>query len=192
VEINREKAVLLGVSTRNIGQTLQLALSGTRFGYFVMNGKQYQVLGQFERPDRSSPVDLKSIAVRNNEGRMIQLDNLVTLKEESSPPQLFHYNRYMSATVSAGLVKGKTIGQGIAEMDRIAEHVLDDTFSTALTGNSQDFAESSSSLLFAFAPGTCAYLPCAGRPVRKFPRSADHYVHGSPGLVGSADFPLVF
>ncbi|MBN1416886.1 MAG: efflux RND transporter permease subunit [Bacteroidales bacterium] len=151
VEINREKAVLLGVSTRNIGQTLQLALSGTRFGYFVMKGKQYQVLGQFDRPDRSAPIDLKSIYVKNNEGKMIQLDNLVTLKEESSPPQLYHYNRYMSATVSAGLVKGKTIGQGISEMDRIAGRVLDETYSTALAGDSKDFAESSSSLLFAFA-----------------------------------------
>ncbi|MBP1668303.1 MAG: acriflavin resistance protein [Bacteroidetes bacterium] len=151
VHINREKAVLLGVSTRNIGQTLQLALSGTRFGYFVMNGKQYQVLGQFERTNRSAPIDLKSIYVKNNTGQMIQLDNLVTLEEESSPPQLFHYNRYMSATVSAGLVKGTTISQGIAEMDRIAERVLDDTYSTALAGDSKDFAESSSSLLFAFA-----------------------------------------
>jgi multidrug efflux pump len=151
VEINREKAVLLGVSARNIGQTLQLALSGTRFGYFVMNGKQYQVLGQFERADRNAPLDLKSMYVKNNAGQMIQLDNLVTLKEESSPPQLFHYNRYMSATISAGLVKGKTISQGIAEMDRIADRVLDETYSTALAGDSKDFAESSSSLLFAFA-----------------------------------------
>jgi multidrug efflux pump len=103
------------------------------------------------RPDRSAPIDLKSIYVKNNAGKMIQLDNLVTLEEESSPPQLFHYNRYMSATVSAGLVKGKTISQGIAEMDRIAERVLDDTYSTALSGDSKDFAESSSSLLFAFA-----------------------------------------
>jgi multidrug efflux pump len=151
VQINRDKAVLLGISTRDIGQTLQLAFSGTRFGYFVMNGKQYQVLGQFERPDRSAPLDLKSIFVKNKAGQMIQLDNLVTLREESSPPQLFHYNRYVSATVAAGLVKGKTISQGIAEMDRIAGQVLDDTFSTALTGDSKDFTESSSSLLFAFA-----------------------------------------
>jgi multidrug efflux pump len=151
VEINREKAVLLGISAQNIGQTLQLALSGSRFGYFVMNGKLYQVLGQFDRPDRSAPIDLKSIYVKNNTGQMIQLDNLVTLKEESSPPQLYHYNRYMSATVSAGLVKGKTIGQGIREMDRIAGLVLDDTYSTALAGDSKDFAESSSSLAFAFA-----------------------------------------
>jgi multidrug efflux pump len=150
VEINREKAILMGVSTQNIAQTLQLALSGSRYGYFVMNGKLYQVIGQFDRPDRSAPIDLKSIFIKNNAGQMVQLDNFVTLKEESSPPQLYHYNRYMSATVSAGLVKGKTISQGIEEMDRIAAQVLDDTYSTALAGDSKDFEESSSSLAFAF------------------------------------------
>ncbi len=150
VSINREKAILMGVSMQNIAQTLQLALSGTRFGYFIMNGKQYQILGQLERANRNEPLDLKSIYVRNNSGEMIQLDNLVTLKEESSPPQLYHYNRYMSATVSAGLSKGRTLGEGIKEMDNIAKRVLDETFSTALTGNSQDYEESSSSLAFAF------------------------------------------
>jgi multidrug efflux pump len=150
IEINREKAVLMGVSTQNIGQTLQFALSGTRFGYFVMNGKQYQVIGQLERENRNDPVDLKSIYVKNNSGEMIQLDNLVTLKEESSPPQLYHYNRFMSATVSAGLVKWKTISQGIAEMDKIAARVLDESYSTTLTSDSKDFSESSSSLAFTF------------------------------------------
>jgi multidrug efflux pump len=150
VSINREKAVIMGVSMQNIAQTLQLALSGSRFGYFVMNGKLYQVLGQLERQNRSEPLDLKSIYVRSNSGEMIQLDNLVTLTEESSPPQLYHYNRYMSATISAGLVKGKTLGEGIEEMEKIADRVLDDTYSTALAGASKDFEESSSSLAFAF------------------------------------------
>lgn len=150
VSINREKAILMGVSMQNIAQTLQLALSGTRFGYFIMNGKQYQILGQLERANRNEPLDLKSIYVRNNSGEMIQLDNLVSLNEESSPPQLYHYNRYMAATVSAGLAKGKTLGEGIKEMDEIARQVLDETYSTALAGDSKDYEESSSSLAFAF------------------------------------------
>jgi multidrug efflux pump len=150
ITINREKAVIMGVSMQNVAQTLQLALSGSRFGYFVMNGKQYQILGQLERHNRSEPLDLKSIYAKSNTGEMIQLDNLVTLVEESSPPQLYHYNRYMAATVSAGLTKGRTLGEGIEEMERIADIVLDDTYSTSLAGDSKDFAESSSSLLFAF------------------------------------------
>jgi multidrug efflux pump len=150
IHIDREKASTLGVSTQNIGQTLQLALSGQRFGYFFMNGKQYQILGDLARSDRNKPLDLKSLYVRNNNGDMIQFDNLVTLTEETAPPQLNRYNRFVSATISAGLAKGKTISQGLDEMDKIAKEVLDDSFRTALAGDSKDFKESSSSLMFAF------------------------------------------
>ena len=150
IHLNREKAVLMGVSTQNIGQTLQLALSGQRFGYFFMNGKQYQILGEMQREDRNKPLDLKSLYVRSNSGEMIQLDNLVTLTEETAPPQLYRYNRFVSATVTAGLADGWTIGLALDEMDRIADEVLDDTFRTALAGDSKDFRESASSLLFAF------------------------------------------
>ncbi len=150
IEINRDKANLLGVSTQNIGQTLQLALSGQRFGYFIMNGKQYQILGELPRQERNKPLDLKSLYVRNDKGEMMQLDNFVTLKETTAPPQLYRYNRFVSATVSSNMAEGHTISEGIAEMDKIAKKVLDDTFRTALDGDSKDFMESSSSLMFAF------------------------------------------
>jgi multidrug efflux pump len=150
IHIDRSKASNLGVSTQNIGQTLQLALSGQRFGYFFMNGKQYQILGDLARGDRNKPLDLKSLYVRNNYNDMIPIDNLVTLSEETAPPQLYRYNRFVSATISAGLAKGKTISQGLDEMDKIAKSTLDETFRTALAGDSKDFKESSSSLMFAF------------------------------------------
>jgi multidrug efflux pump len=150
IHIDREKASVLGVSTQNIGQTLQLALSGQRFGYFFMNGKQYQILGDLARNDRNKPLDLKSLYVRNDHGNMIQFDNLVSLTEETAPPQLNRYNRFVSATISAGLAKGKTISEGLDEMDKISKQVLDETFRTALAGDSKDFKESSSSLMFAF------------------------------------------
>ncbi len=150
VTIDREKAKSLGVSIVDIAQTLQLALSGQRFSYFTMNGKQYAVVGQFDRANRDEPLDLTSIFVRNTKGDLIQLDNVVNITEQSSPPQLYHNNRFMSATVSAALAPGKTIGDGIKVMDRVKAEVLDDTFSTALAGSSRDFAESSSNILFAF------------------------------------------
>lgn len=150
ISIDRDKAMNIGVSIIDIAQTLQLAFSGQRFSYFEMNGKQYQVIGQFDRANRDEPLDLKSIFVRNNNGQLIQLDNVVSVAEQSSPPQLYHFNRYMAATVSAGLAPGKTIGDGIDEMNKIAEKVLDDSFSTALSGPSRDYAESSSNILFAF------------------------------------------
>ncbi|MES2397461.1 MAG: efflux RND transporter permease subunit [Bacteroidota bacterium] len=150
ITIDREKAAGIGISVSDIAQTLQLGLSGQRFSYFNMDGKQYQVIGQFERAKRNEPLDLKSMYTKNNKGEMIQLDNVVTIEEQSSPPQLYHYNRYQSATVSAGLAPGKTIGDGIKEMEIISDKILDDSFSTALTGPSRDFSESSSNVLFAF------------------------------------------
>lgn len=151
IEINRDKATSMGVSTRNIAQTLQYALSGQRMGYFYMNGKQYQILGEINRQQRNKPLDLKSIYVRNDQGNMISLDNLVSFYESVAPPQLYSYNRFMSATISSGLNKGYTLGDGLDEMDRIAAKVLDDSFRTALKGESKEFRENSSSLLFAFA-----------------------------------------
>ncbi len=150
IEINRDKAGLLGVSTREIGQTLQYALSGQRMGYFYMNGKQYQILGEINRQQRNTPLDLKSIYVKNSIGDMVQLDNVVGLQESVSPPTLYRYNRFKAATVSTGLTKGVTIGEGLDEMDRIAKETLDESFRTALSGESKEFRESSSSLMFAF------------------------------------------
>ena len=148
--IDRAKAKNLGVSVQEIGSALQLGLSGQRFSYFFMNGKQYQVIGQFEVNNRKEPLDLSSVYVRNNKRELIQLDNLVYAQEESSPPQLYRNNRFISATVSAGLAPGKSIGEGIEAMDRISKKVLDETFSTDLGGESRDFKESSSNTLFAF------------------------------------------
>lgn len=150
VTIDREKAESLGISVLDIAQTLQLSLSGQRFGYFMKDGKQYQVIGQFEDIDRADPLDLTSMFVKNNKGELIQMDNVVKVDEQSNPPQLFHNNRYMSATVSAALAPGKSISDGIQAMDEIKAKVLDDTFTTDLGGESRDFVESSSNTSFAF------------------------------------------
>ena len=150
ININRDKASIMGVSTRNIAQTLQYGLSGQRMGYFYMNGKQYEILGEINRQQRNKPADLKGIYIRSDKGEMVQLDNLIELTGGIAPPQLYRYNRFVSATISAGLADGKTIGQGLDEMDKIAKETLDDTFRTALTGDSKEYRESSSSLMFAF------------------------------------------
>lgn len=151
VRIDREKAQTMGVSVKDIAQTLQLSLSGNRFGYFIMNGKQYYVIGQLEKSNRNEPLDLRSIYVKASNGELVQLDNLVTLEERSTPPQLFHYNRFTSATVSAKLAEGVSLGEGLKEMDLIAKEVLDDRFQTALSGTSLEFQQSASNLYFAFA-----------------------------------------
>ena len=150
VSIDRAKAESLGISIMDIAQTLQLSLSGQRFGYFIKNGKQYQVIGQFDQKDRSKPLDLTSMFVKNSKGELIQMDNVVHVEEQSNPPQLYHNNRYMSATVSAGLAPGKSISDGIQAMDEIKAKVLDESFTTDLSGESRDFVESSSNTSFAF------------------------------------------
>ena len=150
LSVNREKANLMGVSTRDIAQTLQYGLSGQRMGYLYMNGKQYEIVGEINRQQRNDPTNLKAIYMRSADGKMVQMENLVDLVESIAPPKLYRYNRFVSATISAGLAEGKTIGEGLDEMDKIAKEVLDDTFRTALTGDSKEFRESSSSLIFAF------------------------------------------
>ncbi len=150
VLINRLKASTLGVSIQDISEALQLSLSNRRLGYFSREGKQYQVIGQVARSDRDNPADLRTIYVRNNLGQSISLDNLVTLVEESTPPTIYHFNRYKSATVSAGLAPGKTVADGIKAMEDISKKLLDESFTTSLTGTSRDFAESSSNTSFAF------------------------------------------
>lgn len=150
LSVNREKANAMGVSTSDIARTLQYSLSGQRLGYLYMNGKQYEIVGEVNRQQRNTPDALRSIYVRNQAGEMVSLDNLVDLQESIAPPKLYRYNRFISATVSAGLAEGKTIGEGLAAMDEIAAQTLDESFRTALSGDSKEFRESSSSLLFAF------------------------------------------
>jgi multidrug efflux pump len=150
VEIDRLKAAALGVSVTDVSQTLQLAFSNRRMGYFTKDGKQYSVMGQVARSDRDDPGDLRQLFVRNNKGELIAMDNLISIEETNSPPTIYHFNRYKSATISASLQPGYTIGDGIEEMERIAATVLDDTFTTSLSGSSRDFKESSSNTSFAF------------------------------------------
>lgn len=149
INVDRLKASELGVSVEDVSQTLQLALSNRRLGFFTKEGKQYQVMGQVARSERDDPTDLKSLYVRNAGGQMISLDNLVTFEEATTPSTIYHFNRYKSATVSSGLAPGKTVGDGIAAMQGIADKLLDESFATQLSGTSRDFAESSSNTNFA-------------------------------------------
>ncbi len=150
ITIDREKASQLGVSTAEIARTMQLALSGQRYGYFIMDGLQYEIIGQVSRADRDRPDDLKALYVRNDKNELIALDNLITTTESINPASIFSFNRYIAATVSAGLAPGSALGDGIAALDDVSKKVLPDTFNTALAGQSRDYRESSSSLIFVF------------------------------------------
>ena len=149
ITVDRLKANSLGLSESDVSNALSSAFSGGRFGYFLRNNKQYFIIGQVDRQDRDDPADLTSLYVPSKNGGMVQLDNVIKVEENSNPPTLYHYNRYKAATISANLAKGRTQGEGIEEMQRIAAKVLDDSFNTALSGSSRDFAESTSNILFS-------------------------------------------
>ena len=150
VDIDRDRAKMLGVTIRDIAENLQLYFSQQRYGYFVLRDKQYQVIGEASRSNRDNPMDLSSIYVRNADGKLIQLDNVLKISNQSNPPQIFRFNRYVSATISAQPATGITLGEGIAEMKKIGEEVLPENFSTSLSGSSRDLDESASSLIYAF------------------------------------------
>ncbi len=151
LKIDRDKAQALGVSAAEIAQTLQASLSGQRFGYFIFNGKQYEIIGQLTRDFRSRPDDLSNLGVRTATGDVARLDNLVSLEERSSPPELYRFNRYAAATISGTLARGRTVGEGIALYNEVARATLDERFTTTLTGSARDFLDSSSSLAWVFA-----------------------------------------
>ena len=148
--IDRIRAKDLGLSMQDVGDVVSSAFSGRRLAYFIMNGKQYQVISQVEYADRQQPADIEKLYVRNNRGERIPLSAVVKLAESSNPPTLYHYNRFKAATISASLAEGKTIGDGVKAMERISQKVLDESFKTALSGPSRDYAESSSNTNFAF------------------------------------------
>ena len=153
ITVNREKASLLNVSTEEIARTLQLSLSGQRYEYFIMEGKQYEIIGQLMAQFRNDPDALKSLYVRSSKGDLIPLDNLISVEESINPAAIYSYNRYISATISAGLTQGATLGDGIRELDRISKKILPPSIKTSLAGQSRDYRESSSSLIFVFVLG---------------------------------------
>jgi hydrophobe/amphiphile efflux-1 (HAE1) family protein len=147
---DRIKIKDLALTTQDVVSAVQGAFSGRRLAYFTMRGRQYEVIAQVERKDRTQPTDINNLFVTNTRGERIPLSAVVKLEESSNPPSLYHFNRLKAATVSASLAEGKTIGDGVQAMQRIADKVLDKTFQTALSGPSRDYSESSSNTAFAF------------------------------------------
>ena len=147
--IDRMRAKDLGLSTADISQALQSAFSGARSAYFIMNDRQYEVITQVPKSDRNTPTDISKIYIRNSRGESIPISSVLTIVENSNPPNLYHYNRFNSATISASLAEGKTIGDGVKAMERIAKEKLDESFQTALSGPSRDFKESASNTSYA-------------------------------------------
>jgi len=150
ITIDRIKAREFGLTVSDIASVLQSAFSSQRMAYFIMNGKQYQVISQVGLKNRQAPADISNLYVRNNKGENISLAAVTNIAPNAMPPSLYHFNRYKAATISASLAEGKTIGDGVKAMQAISDKLLDESFQTALSGPSRDYAESSSNTAFAF------------------------------------------
>ena len=152
IKILRDKANEEGVSVNDIAQAVQLAISDQTYGDFYKDGRQYDIIGAVGYQYRDTPENLSMLTVKNGKGELVSLDNFITYTENSASPSLPRYNRFSAATIQAGLVPGKTIGDGVEEMRRIAKTLLKDypSVSTTLSGSSKEFEESSSGLYVVF------------------------------------------
>ncbi len=150
VEIDRNRAESLGVPVGDIASALQAALSGQRYGYFIRDGRQYEIIGQLKRSGRSAPDDLSRILLRSDKGELISLHNLAKLVESGAPPVRYRTNRFPSATIGADYAPGYSLGDALAAMEQVASDVLDDTFSTDVAGEAGEMTKTGTSLLFVF------------------------------------------
>ena len=148
INIDRQKAALMGVSMEEVAHTLQLSFSGQRYGYFLRNDRQYEVIGQLDKTHRNDKSDLSAIYVRSSTGEVIPLSNLITTEEAVSPAAIYRYDQYTSATVSAAMAPGVSLAEGIQEIEKIKKEVLGETFKASLAGQSRDYTESQGNITF--------------------------------------------
>ncbi len=150
VDIDREKAASMGIDVETIGRTLETLLGGRQVTRFKQEGKQYDVILQLEAKDRDTPSDLTSIFVRARDGRLVQLSNLVKVRETVGPKELNHFNRLRAAILTANVAPGHTLGEALQFLEGAAKEVLDASARTELDGPSREFKESGAALLVTF------------------------------------------
>ncbi len=150
VNFDRDRAEDLGVPVGDVATTLQVLLGGNRTSTFTRNNKQYDVIVQLDPRARATPSDMTGLYVRGRAGELVKLEALASVKEGVGPRELNHFNRVRSATITAGLAPGFTLGEALDSLNRIASEVLPKGSSTALAGESRELEESGSSLYFAF------------------------------------------
>jgi multidrug efflux pump len=148
VDIDREKAAALGIDVEVIGRTLETLLGGRQVTRFKREGKQYDVMVQLEAKDRNTPADLTSIYVRARDGSLVQLSNLVKVRETVAAKELNHFNRARAVIISGNVAPGATLGEALDFLDRTSQEVLPTSARTELDGVSREFRESGAGLVF--------------------------------------------
>jgi multidrug efflux pump len=150
VVLKRDKIAAVGADVQEIGQTLETLLGGRQITRFKRDGQQYDVIVQLKEQDRERPTDLTAIFVRGRDGQLVQLANLIEVRETVAPKELNHFNRQRAAVISANVTPGYTLGEALSFMDQTVTEVLGADVSTALDGQSREFRESGASLYVTF------------------------------------------
>ncbi|RUQ37952.1 MAG: efflux RND transporter permease subunit, partial [Candidatus Competibacteraceae bacterium] len=150
VVLKRDKIAAVGADVQEIGQTLETLLGGRQITRFKRDGQQYDVIVQLKEQDRERPTDLTAIFVRGRDGQLVQLANLIEVRETVAPKELNHFNRQRAAVISANVTPGYTLGEALSFMDQTVTEVLGADASTALDGQSREFRESGASLYVTF------------------------------------------
>lgn len=151
VETHRDKSADLGVSVASIGRTLETLLSGRPVNTFMQTGRQYKVIMKVDDRHREKPSDISQLYVRGNDGALVQLNNIVTIKEVPAPEALNHVDRMRAVTISAGLADGFTLGQALNYLDETSKGIIKPGMRTTYAGESKTFAESNRNLSLTFA-----------------------------------------
>jgi multidrug efflux pump len=151
VTLDREKTADVGVEVETVGRTLETLFGGRQVTRFKREGEQYDVIVKVADKDRTTPNDLTAIYVRGADGGLVQLSNLMQVRETVAPKELNHFNRLRSATISANLTPGVALGDALEFMEQAAAEVLPPGTQTALDGQSREFKESGASMYIAFA-----------------------------------------
>ena len=150
VRINRDKLSDIGVQVETVGRTLETMLGGRQVTRFKKDGEQYDVIVQVSPLDRTTPTDISDSYVRGRDNSMVQLSNLVEVRESVAPQSLNHFNRLRAVKITATLLPGYTVGDGLKAMDAAARVALPPTAQTGLDGQSREFKLSGGEIYFTF------------------------------------------
>ncbi|MBI3561939.1 MAG: efflux RND transporter permease subunit [Gammaproteobacteria bacterium] len=150
VDVHRDKISDLDLDVASVGHTLETLLGGRQVTRFKRDGEQYDVIVKLADDDRRTPRDLSSIYVRSNNNNLVQLANLVNLRETVAPKELNHFDRFRAATISAGLAPNYSLGEALKFMQQAAKDIVPADMQTSLDGQSREFSESGAALYVIF------------------------------------------
>ncbi|HMC31310.1 MAG TPA: efflux RND transporter permease subunit, partial [Candidatus Angelobacter sp.] len=153
VEIDREKAKSLNVPFSQITSALQIYMGSQYVNDFDFNNRSYRVMVQADQQYRSQPRDLRQFYVRSDDGKMISLDNLVTVKEGTNASTISHYNLFRSVEIDGSAAPGYSSGQAIQAMEQISKEALPTGYAFEWTGISLEEIQSGAQSVLLFSLG---------------------------------------